>query len=550
MKKNKSINPLTGLPGNWDISRQLESIIGDPEKLTVYLDITDFKPYNEVYGFTAGDNVILSVAEILRKICNRQISFLGHIGGDDFVIIINKKVLSNLFKWIDREFLTVRNSFYHQCDISRGFTVGWDRKGERTRFPLMGICGVAFSPYAERFNTARQISEYATHLKEASKSKRTNDNIFITPKDLNILPVPLKDFILDKNVPIFKRRTVIEAMGETGLIHNGRILVEVLNESIPVLLKKSLIFSLGRLRYTPAEKILLEFTEHINPHLRTRAVEAIGHIGGSKHLRKIGEMVTDPNPYVSVMAVKSLANIGHPDGLKFLRDISVGSRWLKIEAVITRSILGDKSAADELKTLINDPNPVFRKRAAGALELVPSMKCVEILYKAIKGEEDFHVKNSFIISLGRIAQKLSFHEIGKVSSWIWEIYINTPCNIKPYLLPSIGKCRIKEAKKILRKKVGSISELERYLAIEGLVYYNNPGHIYLIRKALTDSAPMVRARSARALGEIKDVEGMEFLRLSLKDSNELVRKKAAESILKMAADSYLKQGKDENLAIR
>ena len=178
---------------------------------------------------------------------------------------------------------------------------------------------------------AEQISEYATHLKESAKTRREKDNIFITPEDLRILNVPLRDFVLDNKIPVFKRRTVIEAMGESGLPHNGRILVYLLDEDIHILLKKSIIYALGRMRFGPAEDILLEYTRNRNPHLRMRAVEALGHIGGTRYLKRIGEMVSDKNAYVSARAVKSLGEVGHPDGLKFLENLPAGSfRWLKV----------------------------------------------------------------------------------------------------------------------------------------------------------------------------------------------------------------------------
>jgi HEAT repeat protein len=401
----------------------------------------------------------------------------------------------------------------------------------------MGICAVAFSSYRQGFNTVEQIGEYATYLKEASKSRREKDNIFLTPKDLNILNVPVKEFVMNNAIPLFKRRTVIEAMGESGLIHYGRILLSLLDEDIHSLLKKSVIFALGRLRFTPAQEIIIKYASDSNPHLRTRAVEALGQIGGAKYLQKIGQMVTDSNPYVAVMAVKSLGIVGHPEGLKYLKNIPLNSsRWLSLESAITRASLGDKTVLGELKKLIKDPNPLNRKRISTALEMFSSVESIEILLNAIESEKMPRIRNTFIISLGRIIKSISYNKLKIYSSRLWKIYKSAPEDIKPFLFPAIAKCRIKGANKILERKSSSSNNLERFFAIEGMVYFNNPGHVYLIRKSLKDNSTQVRARSASAIGEIMDIEGMEFLRRSLKDTDEHVRKKASESILKMAMD--------------
>ncbi len=540
-KIHSEVNPLTGLPGNREIKEKLKTTIGDSEKIVVYIDITDFKPYNEVYGFTAGDNVILSTSELLKKaldeVCEGYL-FLGHVGGDDFIIVTGEKYLNELFTVIDREFLLMRRSFYNQCDISRKFIIGWDRKGERARFMLMGICAVAFSSYRQGFNTVEQISEYATYLKESSKSRRTKDNIFITPEKLNILPVPLRDFILDENIPLFKRRTVVEAMGESGFMHYGDILISVLKEPVNMLLKKSILFSIGRLRYNKAEELLIEFTKHENPHLRTRAVEALGNIGGVKHLVKIGAMVYDPNPYVSVMAIKSLGNIGHRNGLKYLRDVSSGfTGRRRLEAVVTRCAMGDTGVTEELNKLIADINPLIRKRSAAAMELMPSVDAVKILYEAIRIEKFPKIKEVLIVSFGNVAKALPEKDFNKITSYVWKVYKISTLSIRPYLLPAIGKIKMKNIRKILRKYFRSSSSFERYYAVEGLAEYSDPEQVFLIRKGLKDSKSVVRAKSAALLGNLMDIEGMEFLRRSLKDSDELVRKKAAEAIIKMTADN-------------
>ncbi|MFH1415882.1 MAG: HEAT repeat domain-containing protein [Elusimicrobiota bacterium] len=539
-------NPLSGLPGNREISKQIEKVITDPGKVVVYVDIKEFKPYNEVYGFTAGDNVILTLSDILKTICRdvcTQEYFLGHIGGDDFLIIAETVSLDMLFERIDKDMSTAMLSFYRQPDISRGFIVGWDRHGRRTRFPLMGVYAVAFIPCIQKLNSVEQVSEYATYLKESAKTRSGSDNLLVRPEDLDILPVPMKDFIKDNSIPLVVRRTVIEAMGECGLLHYGRMLMEMLDEPLNVFLKKSIIFSLGRLRYAPAEGKLLEFTENRVAHLRTRAVEALGYLGGAKHLKKIGSMVSDPNPYVSVMAVKSIGNIGHPEGLEYLKGVPEhASRWLKMETAFTRALLGDRTAAGSLVSLIEDKNPVFRRRAAASMEHLPSVEGIKCVCKAVKKESIDDIKESMIHSLGRMVFSLPSSSLKEISSEIWNTYRRIPVEMKAGLLAALGRCRIKNARMILEEKLDSPGRFERQMAVEGMVSYGREEHVYLLRKMLKDRSSMVRASSARGLGQINDINGLEFLRLSLKDPDEMVKRTAAESILKIAASGTIRCG--------
>ncbi|MBN2406142.1 MAG: HEAT repeat domain-containing protein [Elusimicrobia bacterium] len=538
------LNPLTGLPGNREIKRRIGYALDARDKMIVYLDIINFKPYNEVYGFAAGDNVILRLAGLLKKLCADicgESSFLGHIGGDDFIIITEGEYCSTLFTGLDREFSDIRNSFYMQPDVSRGFIVGWDRKGERARFDLMGICGAAFSSYREGFNTVEQVAEYATYLKEASRNIYRKGNVFLTPDDLKFLPVPVKEFILDGKVPLHVRRTVIEAMGESGLVHYGKILQQVLDGDIPVMLKKSIIFSLGRLRYLPSEEVIARYVNHGNPHLRTRAVEAVGYIGGSRRLDMIGRMVNDGNPYVSVMAVRSIGNIGHPDGLKYLKDIPADSgRWLKTEASLTRSRLGDRTVIEELKELVRDPNPVFRRKAVDALSGIPSEEAVRIICRLFESENISYVMKECVLSVSKIAEKLSESRLGTLSEMIWDMYNRAPEHLRTYLIPCIGKTGKGEVKDILNEKITSRSSLERYYALEGIRNYNDSDQMYLIRKSLRDASSQVRLKGARILGQIQDTEAMEILRKALKDDDDMVKREASRAVLKMAHASYIK----------
>ena len=81
-------NPLTGLPGNVPIQEHMERLLVNEQTfVTAYFDLDHFKPYNDVYGFRRGDVIIQLLARILRESCNAELDFVGHIGGDDFVVL-------------------------------------------------------------------------------------------------------------------------------------------------------------------------------------------------------------------------------------------------------------------------------------------------------------------------------------------------------------------------------------------------------------------------------------------------------------------------------
>ena len=83
----KHMNPLSNLPGNVPISQQISSFIDSAENFTVcYFDLDHFKPYNDTYGFSKGDEVIRKVSELLCQHSCENNDFVGHVGGDDFVV--------------------------------------------------------------------------------------------------------------------------------------------------------------------------------------------------------------------------------------------------------------------------------------------------------------------------------------------------------------------------------------------------------------------------------------------------------------------------------
>ncbi len=139
----KGANPLTGLPGNVAIEREIErrNGIGAPTSL-VYVDLDHFKAYNDHYGFDQGDKMILLISRILSWAIKRHGTsddFVGHVGGDDFVLMTHPARAERICRGIVRCFKRLVKACYNQDDRVRGFVAGTDRNGAATQFPLVSV---------------------------------------------------------------------------------------------------------------------------------------------------------------------------------------------------------------------------------------------------------------------------------------------------------------------------------------------------------------------------------------------------------------------------
>lgn len=162
-------NPLTGLPGTIYIeeqtSKRLDEII--PTAMC-YVDVVDFKAFNDKYGYSRGDIVIKLLANMLNEVVNAHCGpgdFVGHIGGDDFVVIIKPDQVENVSKYVIDCFDTLIPFQYDLNDMSNGYILAKNRQGEDMKFPLMTVTiGVVT-------NTSRVIESYLTMTELAAEMK-------------------------------------------------------------------------------------------------------------------------------------------------------------------------------------------------------------------------------------------------------------------------------------------------------------------------------------------------------------------------------------------
>ncbi|MFA6694959.1 MAG: GGDEF domain-containing protein, partial [Bacillota bacterium] len=170
----KQLNPLTGLPGNQMIEQKLnEYLESGKEYSVVYFDIENFKAYNDVYGFESGDLVIRLLADVLReKIPTNQ--FIGHIGGDDFLVILDSHKTQDDFKGIVELFESDVLAFYNQTDIENGYITAISRYGIEEKFPLVALTVVVVNNKSHEYESSYEISADLAGLKNKARRFRAS----------------------------------------------------------------------------------------------------------------------------------------------------------------------------------------------------------------------------------------------------------------------------------------------------------------------------------------------------------------------------------------
>lgn len=180
-------NPLTHLPGNASIMEELQIQIDSGKCFAVgYADLDKFKAYNDKYGFEKGDVVIQEVARsLIKKVRNTESSnsFVGHIGGDDFVFIADNAEIEQICKDIIQDFDSKVPSFYNEEDLKSGYIISKDRQGERQKFGLLAVSIGIVSNDIEQITHVAQIAEIGAELKKYAKA--TEGSNFVRNKRKN-----------------------------------------------------------------------------------------------------------------------------------------------------------------------------------------------------------------------------------------------------------------------------------------------------------------------------------------------------------------------------
>lgn len=176
INRAKYSNPLSGLPGNIVIESKLKQAVEAEEPFSVlYFDLDNFKAYNDVYGFENGDKILCLTAQIIQRhvaTLSGVDTFLGHIGGDDFIGVLHSAdsgILSKVSQAIIDNFDIRVRDFYNEEDHSRGYIITKNRHGVEEKYPPLSLSIAVVTDCGKRFKNPAQLAEAAGRVKKKCK---------------------------------------------------------------------------------------------------------------------------------------------------------------------------------------------------------------------------------------------------------------------------------------------------------------------------------------------------------------------------------------------
>jgi len=173
-------NPLTLLPGNVPIHELLDDLLARAEQFHVaYCDVDNFKPYNDHYGYSRGDEVIMRLAQILQDVADDERDFVGHIGGDDFMLILRGADWRARCERVLQLFAAAITDLYSEEALAAGGIFARSRGGEPCFFPLLTVSIGAVHPDPEFCFNHHDVAALAVDAKQQAKLQAGN-SLFIS----------------------------------------------------------------------------------------------------------------------------------------------------------------------------------------------------------------------------------------------------------------------------------------------------------------------------------------------------------------------------------
>ncbi|MDD5194293.1 MAG: diguanylate cyclase [Candidatus Omnitrophica bacterium] len=174
-ERAENANPLTKLPGNMVIMEEIEKRIKGNQKFTViYCDLDNFKAFNDKYGIHQGDKAIKLTAEIFKEALKEKgdtNSFLGHEGGDDFILLASPEQAETIANYIIVEFDRKVRTLYTKEDLEKGAIVAHARDGSICSFPIMTISLAGVTNVHRQINSYGEVTNIAAELKKKAKKE-------------------------------------------------------------------------------------------------------------------------------------------------------------------------------------------------------------------------------------------------------------------------------------------------------------------------------------------------------------------------------------------
>ena len=174
---NRTVSPLTALPGNVQIHAELKKRLTSRKDFSVlYFDLDNFKAYNDVYGFLKGDEIIKFTARTIQKHIHSEEfeeednCFIGHIGGDDFIGIVNNHNYETICQNIIAEFDKKVLDYFTEEDAEKGYLEVANRKDIIEQFPLTSLSIGVVVVENKRFGNILEIGEIGAQVKHTAKT--------------------------------------------------------------------------------------------------------------------------------------------------------------------------------------------------------------------------------------------------------------------------------------------------------------------------------------------------------------------------------------------
>ena len=173
VREMRALSPLTGLPGNIHIQQRIERMVSDQRPFALlYADLDHFKAYNDHYGFVRGDRAIRVLADTIREAATEAGgtgSFVGHVGGDDFVMLVDPEQAVDVASRLVARFDAIVPSLYDPDDRRAGWIEVPDRRGAARRYPLLTLSIGVTSSVNRRFGHFGEVVTVANELKQFAK---------------------------------------------------------------------------------------------------------------------------------------------------------------------------------------------------------------------------------------------------------------------------------------------------------------------------------------------------------------------------------------------
>lgn len=174
-------NPLTKLPGNTTIISRIQELIDKKAPFALaYADLDHFKAFNDKYGFARGDEALMMSARVIVNTVRSfpsEYSFVGHVGGDDFVFIVRAEEAEDACKRVIANFDAIVPNFYDRDDRARGAILSTDRQGQERTFPLMAVSIAVVRNLSGKLTHFGEVSHIASGLKKKAKGVETSSYV-------------------------------------------------------------------------------------------------------------------------------------------------------------------------------------------------------------------------------------------------------------------------------------------------------------------------------------------------------------------------------------